>query len=154
MTRPSSWTAPTSTHPQTGGACGAPAGTSHTFCKITGVLPLMVLQQCLILACMRCRFGEEDEDAAGQPEEKGSGPICSTALAVACYWACTLGYTVFLFIRIYDSELDDFEVKASTPTPSRQLPDARLLLSAGGLCAKPSIMGHVGLAPRHRGQQR
>lgn len=52
--------------------------------------------------------------AGGSCSSRGRGRLwahCSTALAVSCYWACVVGYTVFLLIPIYDSELDDFEVK-------------------------------------------
>lgn len=29
-----------------------------------------------------------------------------------CYWACACAYIVFLFIPIYVSRLDDFQIKA------------------------------------------
>ena len=109
-----------STHLQTGGACGSRSSQRTAPLEDPSTIdPLLQLE--VIYRLHALRFGEEDEDTVGQPE-KGPGPICSTALAVACYWACTLGYTVFLFIRIYDSELDDFEVKASAPTPSCRSP--------------------------------
>ena len=63
-----------------------------------------------------CRFEDEEEGAIAGEAEGGTGPICSTALAVSCYWACVVAYTVFLFIPIYDSELDDFEVKVCCST--------------------------------------
>ena len=42
----------------------------------------------------------------------GTGPIIGTAAATLCYWACACAYIVFLFIPIYVSRLDDFEIKA------------------------------------------
>ncbi|EIE24608.1 hypothetical protein COCSUDRAFT_62040 [Coccomyxa subellipsoidea C-169] len=56
-------------------------------------------------------FGGDEEAGTGHVEEPG--PILSTALAVFCYWACACAYTVFLFIPIYDTTLDDFHIKAS-----------------------------------------
>ncbi|CAK0761003.1 hypothetical protein CVIRNUC_002819 [Coccomyxa viridis] len=57
-----------------------------------------------------------DFGAGEQPEAElgtGTGPILGTAAATLCYWACACTYTVFLFITIYTTRLDDFEVKAS-----------------------------------------
>ena len=64
--------------------------------------------------CLWRSFGDVE-----QPEAEGgtgTGPIIGTATAMLCYWACTCTYIVFLFIPIYVSRLDDFQIKARIRT--------------------------------------
>lgn len=68
-----------------------------------------IIHDATSLAVKRFGDGEHPEAEAGS----GNGPIFSTAAATLCYWACACAYTVFLFVPIYVSRVDDFEIKAS-----------------------------------------
>ncbi|CAL8467623.1 g7161 [Coccomyxa elongata] len=58
-------------------------------------------------------FGNGGDEESGTGHIAEPGRIFSTVCAVFCYWACACAYTVFLFIPIYDTTLDDFHIKAS-----------------------------------------
>lgn len=85
-------------------------GKIFTFSPNTIAYSAVMVNVSMQVTISTCRFGDEEGQlAALQPD--GPGPILSTALVVACYWACSCGYAAFLFIPVYDDKLNDFEVK-------------------------------------------